>query len=139
MPSYKYSNLTSVTIPEGVTSIGQYTFSGCSSLTSVTFPASVTSIGNNAFNDCTALKDIYYGGSRGALKRMCFGTGVPSDCVFHGETVDNGTCGDNLAWVLGYDGVLTISWVVGRWGITPINTKTENTVQQHLGVHTGSK
>ena len=106
---YKYSNLTSVTIPEGVTSIGQYTFSGCSSLTSVTFPASVTSIGNNAFNDCTALKDIYYGGSRGALKRMCFGTGVPSDCVFHGETVDNGTCGDNLTWVLGYDGVLTIS------------------------------
>ena len=103
------SSLTSVTIPDGITSIGKYTFEGCSSLTSVTLPASVTSIGYYAFNDCTALKDIYYGGSSGALKRMCSSTGVPSDCVFHGETVDNGTCGDNLTWVLGHDGVLTIS------------------------------
>ena len=103
------SSLTSVTIPEGVTSIGERTFSGCSSLTSVTLPASVTSIGYYAFNDCTALKDIYYGGSSGALKRMCYNSDIPSDCVFHGETVDNGTCGDNLTWVLGYDGVLTIS------------------------------
>ena len=106
---YGYSSLTSVTMPEGVTSIGDYAFQDCSSLTSVTLPASVTSIGSYAFRNCTALKDIYYGGSSGALKRMCSSTGVPSDCVFHGETVDNGTCGDNLTWVLGHDGVLTIS------------------------------
>ena len=36
------SALTSVTIPEGVTQIGDYAFDGCSSLTSVTIPESVT-------------------------------------------------------------------------------------------------
>ena len=43
------SGLTSVTIPNSVTSIGYYAFSGCSKLTSITIPNSVTSIGNEAF------------------------------------------------------------------------------------------
>ena len=38
-----------VTIPDGVTSIGDNAFLGCSSLTSVTIPNSVTSIGFWAF------------------------------------------------------------------------------------------
>ena len=52
------SSLTSITIPEGVTSIGSYTFSGCSSLTSITIPEGVTSIGNEAFSDCSSLTSI---------------------------------------------------------------------------------
>ena len=52
------SDLTSITIPESVTSISDYAFSGCSGLTSITIPESVTSIGNNAFNFCTSLKDL---------------------------------------------------------------------------------
>ena len=47
-----------VTIPDGVTSIGNSTFSGCRSLTSVTIPDSVTSIGNYAFYDCTGLVSV---------------------------------------------------------------------------------
>ena len=43
------SSLTSVTIPDSVTSIGGYTFASCSSLMSVTIPDSVTSIGKKAF------------------------------------------------------------------------------------------
>ncbi len=43
------SSLTSVTIPNSVTSINNSAFSGCSGLTSVTIPNSVTSIGQNAF------------------------------------------------------------------------------------------
>ena len=45
-------NLTSVTIPNSVTSIGECAFSGFSNLTSVTIPDSVTSIGDRAFEDC---------------------------------------------------------------------------------------
>ena len=46
------------TIPNSVTSIGNYAFSGCSSLTSVTIPNSVTSIGLSAFKGCSGLKSI---------------------------------------------------------------------------------
>ena len=49
------SNLTSVTIPDSVTTIGGGAFSSCSSLTSITIPDSVTSIGWDAFRDCTNL------------------------------------------------------------------------------------
>ena len=48
-------SLTSVVIPEGVTSIGSAAFCWRRSLTRVTIPASVTSIGNRAFDDCPKL------------------------------------------------------------------------------------
>ena len=55
---YNCKGLTSVTIPNSVTSIGNYAFSGCSGLTSVTIGNSVTSIGSGVFNGCTGLMSI---------------------------------------------------------------------------------
>ena len=55
---YYCSGLTSVTIGSGVTSIGNYAFSDCSGLTSVTIPDSVTSIGDGAFTDCSRLTSV---------------------------------------------------------------------------------
>ena len=52
------SGLTSVTIPNGVTSIEYETFKNCSGLTSVTIPNSVTSIGFSAFSGCSGLTSI---------------------------------------------------------------------------------
>ncbi len=52
------ANLTSVTIPEGVTEIGGSTFYGCANLTSVTIPAGVTEIGWSAFKDCANLTSV---------------------------------------------------------------------------------
>ena len=46
------------TIPESVTSIGDYAFAWCTSLTNITIPGSVTSIGVSAFRGCTALTSI---------------------------------------------------------------------------------
>ena len=48
---YNCSGLTSVTIPESATSIGQYAFYNCSSLTEVTIPESVTSIGEDMMSE----------------------------------------------------------------------------------------
>ena len=52
------SNLTSVTIPDSVTSIGSYALRGCRSLTSITIPDSVTSIGSYAFYYCSSLTGV---------------------------------------------------------------------------------
>jgi len=45
-------SLTSITIPDSVTSIGEDAFSYCDSLTSITIPDGVTSIGSSAFYGC---------------------------------------------------------------------------------------
>ncbi|MCR5782902.1 MAG: leucine-rich repeat domain-containing protein [Clostridia bacterium] len=50
--------ITSLTIPDGVTSIGDSAFEGCSELTSVLIPNSVSSIGDHAFSDCTGLTSV---------------------------------------------------------------------------------
>ena len=51
------SRLTSITLPDSVTSIGGEAFSGCSSLTSITLPDGVTSIGDKTFKGCKKLAD----------------------------------------------------------------------------------
>ena len=58
-PWYSYcSNITTVIIGSGVTSIGSNAFVLCNGLTSVTIPNSVTSIGDNAFMNCFSLTSI---------------------------------------------------------------------------------
>ena len=68
------SSLTSITIPNSVTSIEWVAFQGCSSLTSITIPNSVTSISQFAFNGCSSLASInvasgntHYSSTDGAL------------------------------------------------------------------------
>ena len=48
--------LLHVSIPNSITSIEDYAFSGCFALQSVSIPNSVTSIGDGAFSDCYALQ-----------------------------------------------------------------------------------
>ncbi len=55
----KQSNLTSVVLPNGLTSIGDRAFAG-TSLTQVTIPASVTDIGSEAFNDAKKLASVTF-------------------------------------------------------------------------------
>ena len=55
---YNIKNVKSVTIAEGVTSIGNRAFSDCSKLTSIEIPSSVTSIGASTFRNCSSLTSI---------------------------------------------------------------------------------
>ena len=57
---YGCSNLTSITIPDGVTIIDINAFQYCRSLTSITIPDSVTYISAEAFDGCDSLKAAYY-------------------------------------------------------------------------------
>ena len=58
---YAFKNcngLTSITIPASVTSIGSWAFSNCASLASITIPSTVTEIGANPFGYCSALSAV---------------------------------------------------------------------------------
>ena len=56
--AFQNSSITSIIIPEGVTSISYQAFQDCKSLTSITLPQSLTSILDQAFKNCTSLVSI---------------------------------------------------------------------------------
>ena len=57
------TSLPSINIPNGVTSIGSKAFLGCASLANVTIPADVTSIGGYAFSACSGLTSVTFQGA----------------------------------------------------------------------------
>ena len=63
-------NLTSVTIPDSVTTLDSVVFANCTSLVSVTIPDSITSIGISAFYNCNSLTDVYYSGLEAQWKKI---------------------------------------------------------------------
>ena len=66
------SSLTSVSIPSSVTSIGNYAFQNCSSLISVTIPSGVTSIGDYAFENCSSLISVTIPNSVTSIGHLAF-------------------------------------------------------------------
>ena len=65
-------NLTSIHIPDSVTSIGRGAFSGCENLTSIHIPDSVTNIGDGAFLDCKSLTSIHIPNSVTSIGNSAF-------------------------------------------------------------------
>ena len=70
--AFSYCSLTSITIPNSVTSISQSVFENCSSLTSITIHNSVTSIGNYAFWSCSSLTSITIPNSVTSISQSVF-------------------------------------------------------------------
>lgn len=66
-------NLTTVTIPNSVKSIGIYAFAHCYSLSSVTIPNGVKSIGGGAFFDCRSLTSVTIPNSVKSIGAFSFG------------------------------------------------------------------
>jgi len=86
------STLTSVTIPEGVTTIGSRAFYYCSVLTSIAIPNSVTSIGSIAFYNCYALASVTMGSGVSEVGESAFYqtpwySNLPDGVVYIGKTL----------------------------------------------------
>ena len=70
--AFHNSAVTSVTIPDSVTSIPDSAFGFCSQLTNISIPNSVTYIGFSAFNSCTSLKSITLPSSLSTIQSEAF-------------------------------------------------------------------
>ena len=70
--AFPNSAVTSVTIPDSVTSIPDAAFVNCSQLTNISIPNSVTYIGFSAFNSCTSLKSITLPSSLSTIQSSAF-------------------------------------------------------------------
>ena len=68
----EHKHLTSITISNGATGIGNYAFSGCSGLTSVIIGNGVTKIGELAFNGCSSLTSIVIGNGVKSIDSWAF-------------------------------------------------------------------
>jgi hypothetical protein len=74
-PSDGLRDLTSVTLSNGITAIGQNTFSNCTNLNSLLIPTSITFFGNDAFYGCTNLVGVYFLGNAPGIGSGVFGGG----------------------------------------------------------------
>ena len=110
--------LTSLEIPEGVSSISPYAFCGAVSIERVTLPHSLSSIGENAFYCCNNLKSVSYTGNEDEWNAITIDSGnvclTDAEIRFAPAIVASGTCGaegdgSNLKWTLDSEGTLTIS------------------------------
>lgn len=72
---FENSDITGVTIPEGVRYINNGAFKECTSLKSVKFPNSLKRIGSVAFSGCTSLSSVTFGSSLKSIEYYGF-----SDC-----------------------------------------------------------
>ena len=64
--------ITELVIPQGITSISEYAFTGCSALTSLQIPESVTKIGVGAFEACSSLVSLTLPGSLDIISAFLF-------------------------------------------------------------------
>ena len=86
--------LERVNLPEGLKEIGWHAFEGCSALKSIHIPSSVEFIGHWAFDSCSSLTDASFGGGKQQVSQVLFSGNAPLllaagyDLTFSGTSVD---------------------------------------------------
>ena len=112
---YAFKNclvLKRVTIGSGVTSIGTQAFCGCERIESVSIPDSVTSIGAYAFRYCRAIKSVTIGSGVTSIGGWLFGDCVKLTNITVGEENENYKSIDGNLY--GKDGAVLIQYAIGK-------------------------
>ena len=107
--AFKGSGLTSITIPQNVTLLGELdghtsdygVFQGCASLEKVTLPATLKAIGMNAFKDCTDLTAITVADDPSGKNKL------PASLVTDGSETETGVGDDAFS---GCENLKTLSY-----------------------------
>lgn len=91
IPNYlcQYTKIKEITIPNTITSIGDWAFRGCSSLTSITIPNSVNSIGEYAFYVCKSLTSITIPNSITEIKQYTFSSCNALNTITLGKNISS--------------------------------------------------
>ena len=105
------SDIKTVNISDGVTSIGDKAFSDCSNLEIVIMPKSVVSIGSSAFSSCSDLSTVIYHGTHTQWESIINGSdnAALTNADLHANALRYSQSTDGLIWSFGSDGTLTIS------------------------------
>jgi hypothetical protein len=85
--AFEQTNVTSVTIPQSVTSLGSYAFFACNILTNVSIPGSLAGIGDSAFEYCISLGNIVIPAGVSNIGEMAFSYCTSLTNVTVGDTV----------------------------------------------------
>jgi hypothetical protein len=105
-------NITSLSIPSGVISVGGFSFQNCTALASIALPPSLSSIGDHAFGGCSALNSVEFTGSNLNLGQWAFGYCGLESVVFGNEAVSLGQ------WAFGdCDALATVSFGIGSYSM----------------------
>ncbi len=148
---YGCDKLTSVTIPEGVTTIGESAFENCTGLKKVTLPKSLVMVDKDAF-DGTNVKEVHYGSTvedwdnvviksgNDVLKNLKVGESFfPADCKEHKTEIkdakeatctEKGFTGNEVCTVCGKtikagEEIPALGHDWGEWKLTKPATATE--------------
>ncbi len=121
-------SITSLTISEGCTAIGEYAFNNCSNLASATFPNSLNSVGSFAFASCARMHASLPGGISYIGERAFNGAPLSSNIV-----VNQGVIGERAFNACGSVMDLTIGA-----GVTYIGPNAFNEMGGLRNIHYGS-
>ena len=83
------TEVTDLTIPDGITAIKDHAFEGCTGLTSVSIPNSVVSIGNHSFEDCEGITSVNIPNSVTEIGEQAFRACSAMTSLSIGDSVTN--------------------------------------------------
>ena len=137
--SYGRQYTRTVEIPNNVTTLAYYAFSGCTGLTNITFPDSLTTISQSAFGNCTGLTEITFPDSLTTINQGAFSgcTGLtnitfPDSLTTINQGAFSGCSG--LTEITFPDSLTTINQNAfgGCTGLTEIDLKNVTTFSSNL-------